>query len=1192
MANTPFDTQEQGQLKGLNGYEVDPIFTVGETINTYTPPGILDGLGAYELSDNTVRVLANHELTADVGYAYTLKNGTSLTGARVSYFDIDKESREVVGAGLAYDTIINRAGEVVDEASDLEFNGLNRLCSAQYIEAHQFGDGIGLEDGLFFTGEETGGGTEFVLDPATNTLHAVPWMGRAAWESVTELDTGDTETVAILIGDDRGAAPLLMYVGTKDRTEGAGLLERNGLANGKLYVWVADSGETTPTQFNGTGENRDGRFVEIDIYDPDLAGTEGYDALGFATQEKQDELAATAGAFEFSRPEDLATNPTDGTQAVLASTGRSSLFPEDSWGTTYIIDADFSDLANGNITANVNAIYDGDDAGAGQFEGPDYGLRSPDNLEWADDGTIYLQEDRSFSEFGLTSGEEASIWALDPESGELTRVAQMDRGAVPEGQTDGDPDDIGDWESSGIIDVSTLFGEDPGELFMFDVQAHSIRDGAIADSNLVQGGQLAFLTNPLETVNKLSPENTFDTSSPAQMQGLDGYSVDPLFTVGESFETEEGVYTPPGILDGLGAFALDSDTVRVLANHELRSNLGYAYQLANGTFLTGARISYFDINKQTRQLEDTGLAYDKIINRQGEVVDEASDLEFGGLNRLCSAQYIQAHQFGEGRGLEDGMFFTGEETSGGTEFVVDVATNTMYAVPWMGRAGWESVTELDTGNTENVAILIGDDRQGAPLLMYVGTKDRSANASFLERNGLVNGKLYAWAADSGETSPEDFKGTFASRTGSWVEIDIYDPSQAGSAVDSDDDGSIQDELGYDADGFATQAQQDALAVNAGAFTFSRPEDLATSPTDGTVAVMASTGRGSLFPSDDWGTTYKIDVDFNNIATGDITAKLDILYDGDDAGAGQFAGPDFGLRSPDNLEWAKDGFIYLQEDRSTRNFAQTSGEEASIWRLDPNSGELVRVAQMDRSAVPEGQTDGDPTDIGDWESSGIIDVSTLFGEAPGELFLFDVQAHSVRDGVIADADLVQGGQLSFLSSDGSTAGGSSFITTKDDNGNTVEMLDIRNFDGQVTVDFTISREADFNNEVYFLAVDDITGSIGGVTVSDDGYLQAALSKIVSAKFSTTDDNQTTGSIQFEGGSLVVPMIIADGGLEQLQDGDSSNDPAVYFSFPGAVGGDGFDHIRTSGNNVFEFEDQANGGDQDFNDIVITIDKLVG
>ena len=38
---------------------------------------------------------------------------------------------------------------------------------------------------------------------------------------------------------------------------------------------------------------------------------------------------------------------------------------------------------------------------------------------------------------------------------------------------------------------------------------------------------------------------------------------------------------------------------------------------------------------------------------------------------------------------------------------------------------------------------------------------------------------------------------------------------------SSEDGST----GYDADGFANQAQQDLLAENAGAFKFSRPEDV-------------------------------------------------------------------------------------------------------------------------------------------------------------------------------------------------------------------------------------------------------------------------------------------------------------------------------------------------------------------------------
>ncbi|NET26715.1 alkaline phosphatase PhoX [Okeania sp. SIO1I7] len=531
------------------------------------------------------------------------------------------------------------------------------------------------------------------------------------------------------------------------------------------------------------------------------------------------------------------------------------------------------------------------------------------------------------------------------------------------------------------------------------------------------------------------------TTQPSQMRGLNSYEVFPLFTVGETIED----YTPPGILDGLGAYELDDNTIRVLANHELRSGVGYTYTLANGTQFNGARVSFFDIDKNTLEVTNSGLAYDTIIYRNGEVVDEASDIQFGeivdedgvtqlgGLNRFCSSIYIEGNEFTSGSGIIDSIYFTGEETFGGTEFALDIENNTLYALPWLGKAAWENVTQVDTGNADEVGILVGDDREAAPLLLYVGEKDTATDAGFLERNGLANGSLYVWVPndDLGDTpdsvvdddgNPEDpdtnpdpagFNGTGNSESGTFVEIDYYRPDQAGSAVDTDGDGSIQDELGYDELGFATQFQQDTLALEAGAFQFSRPEDVATNPADGTEAVLASTGRSGRFPDDIWGITYSVDIEFGDT----ITADLEILYDGDDAGNGQFADPDFGLRSPDNLDWADDGNIYINEDRSTGLFGDTSGEEASIWKLDPTTGNLTRVAQMDRSAVPGSpiaQTDGDPDDIGDWESSGILDVSDLFDKDPGSFFLFDVQAHSLRDGVIEEEGLVQGGQLSVLS----------------------------------------------------------------------------------------------------------------------------------------------------------------------------------
>ena len=370
---------------------------------------------------------------------------------------------------------------------------------------------------------------------ANGVLYAVPWLGRAAWENVTPVKPPQGNQIAILVGDDRGGAPLLLYLGQKKQ---GGFLERNGLAEGQLYVWVADNGETTPEQFNGTGNSRSGTFVEIAYYNPALAGTPGYDNQGFADQATQDALAAAAGAFQFSRPEDLATNPKDKNQVVLASTGRSSLFPSDNWGTTYLIDVAFPQ--QGPIRADVHIIYDGDDAGAGQFAHPDFGMRSPDNLDWADNGLIYLQEDRSTGRrvpkdpagcaadvdpqacfdqaFGGTSGMEASIWELDPDTGLLTRILMVDRTVIPAGQTDNDPLDLGDWETSGVLDVTKLFKTDAHEtLLIADVQAHSLRCGPIDDFNLVQGGQLVFLS--YQPTGNAPAAKTATTSQPSIESG-------------------------------------------------------------------------------------------------------------------------------------------------------------------------------------------------------------------------------------------------------------------------------------------------------------------------------------------------------------------------------------------------------------------------------------------------------------------------------------------------------------------------------------------------------------------------------------------------------------------------------------------------------------------------------------------------
>ena len=560
LAVMGFDTKEDGDYginalsmaDGVDGWEVDPIHTVGQGYPaddpTYTPPGVLDGLGAYQLDDSSVRVLANHELNHNVGSAYDV-NGQSgmLTGARVSYFDINVETRHIVGSGQAYDTIYDVNGGTptdntflgrgaVDDPfgmpSNIQNEGLGRLCSAGLFEPEQFGGGRGLEDRIFFSGEEDGGifntvgGMGWALDVENDELWPLPWLGRGAWENVTVLDSGDPDTVAILLAvdsspfdadgfptdpgtspeEDDEAAPLYLYIGEKDPD--GNFVQRNGLEGGSLYVWVADNGATTPVDFNTSGKLK-GEWVMVDNR-PDTEqkspnGSTGYDINGFPTQRNLWLQAEAEGAFGFSRPEDVATNPRDGREAVLASTGVDSFVGGvDTFGTMYTIKTDFKKL-----TADLTIIYDGD-------ADPERSLRSPDNLDWADDGFIYVQEDEAEEDTvdgeplfgaGAANPNEAGIVRMNQQGNQLSRIANVNRGVAldaslenPTLAFDGDFGAAGEWETSGILDVSTLFGEAPGSLCLCDVQAHGLEDqkdvhgdSRIADDDLVEGGQRACL---------------------------------------------------------------------------------------------------------------------------------------------------------------------------------------------------------------------------------------------------------------------------------------------------------------------------------------------------------------------------------------------------------------------------------------------------------------------------------------------------------------------------------------------------------------------------------------------------------------------------------------------------------------------------------------------------------------------------
>ncbi|TAE59503.1 MAG: DUF4114 domain-containing protein [Nostocales cyanobacterium] len=155
----------------------------------------------------------------------------------------------------------------------------------------------------------------------------------------------------------------------------------------------------------------------------------------------------------------------------------------------------------------------------------------------------------------------------------------------------------------------------------------------------------------------------------------------------------------------------------------------------------------------------------------------------------------------------------------------------------------------------------------------------------------------------------------------------------------------------------------------------------------------------------------------------------------------------------------------------------------------------------------------------------------------------------------------------------------------------ELIDLTDLVAPVNVSATVHREAAFDNLIGFYVVADANGGIDtsgdGITdinPGDAGYKQAALERRVTGLDLLRTGNQqtTTFNGSFAGGDILAPFIVIDGSFEEAV----NNRAEVYFSFLSA-NSDGVDHIRLLGDHTFGFEDLRGGGDQDFNDVIVSL-----
>jgi len=464
------------------GYETKVLLSVGDEVREtsdktkkFQMVGIPDGLGAVKDGDDTL-VYMNHEFVSTVKTQPVIGD-PFYKGSFVSKWVL-KENGKVESGERAYDTVFvgnTLVGPAAEDVAGNTTRPFSRLCSGSLGTQ---ADGFTLP--IYFAGEEDDSMvTSFNPDGGqavafyNNEAHVLPKLGKFAFENILpqRRTDGPSGKTVLLLMEDGPANPLesqlYMYVGQK--SAGGTTLDQNGLTNGQLYA-LKVGGKTAEAAADVTGAASAAEWVPV--ASPE---TKTYTQLNTDTM--------TAGAYGFARVEDGAFDKDDPNRFYFVTTGQNAA--NNNLGRIYQLDLNASDPAGAaslKLVVNADAIIKG---------GGDTAV-SPDNIDTAS-GWLMVQEDGtspSRTEMGKRN-RDGSIWRFPivPAKGGL--VASPDRIVElnPPGR-DGVAVGPGVWETSGIIDTSTIFGPDT---WLFDVQAHGPTvppDGASQGED----GQLLLLT--------------------------------------------------------------------------------------------------------------------------------------------------------------------------------------------------------------------------------------------------------------------------------------------------------------------------------------------------------------------------------------------------------------------------------------------------------------------------------------------------------------------------------------------------------------------------------------------------------------------------------------------------------------------------------------------------------------------------
>lgn len=429
-----------------------------------------------------------------------------------------------------------------------------------------------------------------------------------------------------------------------------------------------------------------------------------------------------------------------------------------------------------------------------------------------------------------------------------------------------------------------------------------------------------------------------------------------------------------GIPDGLGAFDNGDGSITVLMNHEIGNTSGVVRE--HGSI--GSFVSALTIDKATLAVTHAGdLGKTIYLDSDGDGVYTLSTTD---INRLCSADLAPVSAFydaASGLGTQERIFLTGEESGAEGRGFAFVATGadkgSVYELPGLGNFSFENSAANGYTGVKTV-VISQDDSTPGQLYVYVG--DKQASGTDVQKAGLVGGVLYGIKATGiGNTLTADAENQLTPAT---------TPTSGSFTVAEITNAATQ-----------TGAQIETASDAAGISEWWRPEDGAWDTLDHNRYYFVTTSSQTA-PSRLWA------LDFADAADPTLGGSFTMLLDGTE-----------GQVMFDNLTVDANGHVLLQEDPG--GFAPA----AKLWIYDPANDSLNLLAKFDPARFGDSVagviTPPTPPFNIDEESSGIIDVSGLLGDANTQVFLLDAQAH-YEFGAPGSADrteIVQGGQLMAL-----------------------------------------------------------------------------------------------------------------------------------------------------------------------------------